>query len=208
MLTTRRGRVAAAKVRRDGRQRGFTLVELVAALVIIALLGAMTLQLQANLKYTAQVSSLEKIRVAVEANLNLARTAYLTQGLGPGNTVRVNGEDIEVQPEGTIIQGSTVQPGSPTPSGMARMLKCGTTTLVPAVEYDCAGLPGYRVESYAPIPGFMWIYPTRSAPSRAASSCGLGYSPAYRTSSTVNPNFGWHPGSVYYYYPPPNSGAC
>jgi prepilin-type N-terminal cleavage/methylation domain-containing protein len=125
------------------RSNGFTLIELVAALVIVGALVALAVPAYQSIRWDARKAALDSIRMTMLANMQAARTAYMTQGLGPGSTVQVNGQSIEVYGEGAIANGYAVPAGAPTSRGMYRMLGCGTDVPALGVVVRCASPAGH-----------------------------------------------------------------
>lgn len=156
---------------------GFTLVELVAVIVIVGALVAGAVQVFRDLRYEARVAALEGVRAAIVANLDAARTAYLVQG--PGSTVTVNGRTIAVWGEdSTDDSGYRLPPGAPTPAGMFHMLGCGSTPLPAGVITACEALPGWvAMDVTGSAYLAVWESPVPENDGDFASACYVAYDP-------------------------------
>jgi prepilin-type N-terminal cleavage/methylation domain-containing protein len=169
---------------RTRRAHGFTLVELVAVLVILGSLVAIAFKSYAQLRYDARIAKLEALRMTVRANVGAARLAYLSQGLTPGaagpfgptGTVQVAGQSIEVNGEDVDVNGWLVPAGSPTARGMWTLLGCGTVPTSTGTTYRCPTLPGFDVSVIDQFQGLSFFI-------RGTSICYA----AYRTSNLVRP---------------------
>jgi prepilin-type N-terminal cleavage/methylation domain-containing protein len=169
--------IAASSHLRAGRSQaaGFTLIELVAALVIAGAIVAVALPIYRDMRLEARRGALEGIRATIVANMVLARAAYLTQGLGPGSTVRVNGRLVEVWGEAARDPDNwSVPAGAPTGTGMATMLGCGAS-LPDGIETPCLAMPGYLLIKG---PGGLSIWPAATTTSFVDTACYVSYWPA------------------------------
>jgi prepilin-type N-terminal cleavage/methylation domain-containing protein len=155
--------------------RGFTLIELVAVVVIAGALIAIAIPAWQSVRWDGRKAALDAVRSAMRANMLAARAAYLVQGLGPGSTVQVNGQAIEVYGEGASVFGYPVPAGSPTPLGMYAMLGCGTDTPATGATVACAAPVGHLVQRTS---GILTIWPSATG-TIAATRCYAQYSGAY-----------------------------
>jgi prepilin-type N-terminal cleavage/methylation domain-containing protein len=195
------------------RTRGFTLIELVAALVIAGVLVAIAVPAYQSVRWDARTRALNDLRATMLANMQAARGAYMTQGLGPGNTVQVNGQSIEVNGEGVMLSTYPVPAGSPTGQGMYRMLGCGSDTPGIGVAVPCASLAGHL--AYIVSHG-IYLWPASTGATWAATWCAVYYGGYVASlSPSVNANGDVDGiGTISYYYrqsdPDPSraAGAC
>jgi prepilin-type N-terminal cleavage/methylation domain-containing protein len=162
------------------RVTGFTLIEIVAVLVILGVLIAIAVPAYQSIRWEARKAAQDTIRAAMRANMMAARAAYLTQGLGPGSTVRVNGQSIEVYGEGVVLSGYPVPAGSPTEVGMFLMLGCGASAPAPSTTVPCDAFPGHDVHTNASV-GLLGVWP-RSSGTWSSTWCLAAYSAVYASS--------------------------
>lgn len=155
--------------RRVARTRGFTLVELIAVLVIVAVVGAIAAPMYVNLRYQARVNALETVRVKITTTMANAQARYLTQN--GGSTVTLNGASIEVFQAGNPQNAPA---GLPTPAGMFVALGCGDSAPVLPASVPCPGLPGYSVRVFT---GSLGVWPTSVATVYADTWCWIDYWP-------------------------------
>jgi prepilin-type N-terminal cleavage/methylation domain-containing protein len=202
------GRTASLHRRRQsvaGRSvRGFTLIELVAAIVILGVVAAVAVQVFRDLRYDARRAALDGIRATMVANMNTARAAWLARGSSAGGTLSINGRLVEVYGEGaTDGYGSAAPPGAPTAAGMFRMLGCEAPIPDLYTVITCEALPGMLV--YVDD-GFLGVWHAATTSDFLASGCYVGYYPAIGFDPwwPVGPTdayAGFHPGSNYAFYP-------
>jgi prepilin-type N-terminal cleavage/methylation domain-containing protein len=195
--------------RSDG---GFTLVELVAVIVIVGVIGAVAFQVFRDLRYDARRAALEGIRATIVANTNLARSAWL--GQGGGGTVTLNGRPVPVFPADTPTAAWQAPAGAPTIAGMFAMLGCGTAPPVATyTELRCPALPGYLVlvqDHYL----MVWLEAASSSWSTANCSVtywpAAGHDPAITLGVTAgDPYYTAHAYSESYFYPAADApGGC
>jgi prepilin-type N-terminal cleavage/methylation domain-containing protein len=191
--------------RRSGDQsRGFTLIELVAAIVILGVVTAVAVQVFRDLRYDARKAALESVRATMVANYTAARTAWLTQGHPGASTVMIGGRAVEVFGGAIMDAGGVPMPaGAPTADGMYRMLGCGTGTPVALDPNRCDALPGMLVttggggryisvwhEAIANDPSIAYCYVNYSADAGVASPEGV-----------IDEWSGWSLATEYWYYP-------
>jgi prepilin-type N-terminal cleavage/methylation domain-containing protein len=161
--------------RRHVRQRGFTLVELVAVMIIMGSLAIMALQVFRDLRYDATRATMDGIRTAIAANAQQARTAWLVQG--GGSTVTMQGRTIAVHPTEVTVGGWKLPPGSPTAPGMYAMLNCGPTPWTPTYTPSrCQTMPGWFVGGTGE---YLAFWPERASATWSGTWCGVAYWPSY-----------------------------
>lgn len=149
--------------------RGFTLVELIAVLVILGALAALAAPRLINLRYESRVAGLERVRVAIEANMTSAQALRLTQNAS--STVTMGGKEIPVYG----ANAWSIPLGTPTPPGMFIALGCGDPTPVKNNwSVPCPGLPGYSV--YVED-GYLGIWPTGVGANYWDVWCWITYGP-------------------------------
>ena len=161
---------------------GFTLVELVAVVVILGSIAAVAIPTALDLRREARIAVLEGIATTMVANMDTAISAWHVRG---GNTVTINGRSIPVIPSGTDTWGGPIPRGSPTGGGAYLMLNCGDTPTAHNVSAPCAGLPGYMIMVY----GDSWVAVWKGE-AFTGWTCfigwhpGFGFDPAYPTDGT------------------------
>jgi prepilin-type N-terminal cleavage/methylation domain-containing protein len=195
------------------RTRGFTLIELVAVLVIVGALVALAVPAYQSIRWEARKATLDNVRAAMRANMMAARAAYVTQGLGPGSTVQVNGQAIEVFGEGAMASTYAIPAGSPTGQGMYRMIGCGTDTPSFDVVVPCVNPPGFLG---IVGPNGLYLWPRSTGAVWAETFCAVFY--AGYVASLAQWNYpdtsGDRIGTIGWHYKPsdPNptraAGAC
>lgn len=152
-------------------------------IVIVGVLVAVAAPVFRSMRYEARKAALEGIRATLVANMNLARTAWHAQGVGPGSTVLVNGEAIEVWGEGAIDADEyLLPPGTPTPAGMYRMLRCGSTPLAMQTTTTCDALPGLRIWARS---AYLAVWDPATGATWGSTQCFTAYFPAFGYDPTL-----------------------
>jgi prepilin-type N-terminal cleavage/methylation domain-containing protein len=184
MLTTLGRRTRGTRSGR--RERGFTLIELVSAIVILGVIAAVALPLFHDLRYDARVAAMRQIEAAIVANQVAAMQAWAARGSAgdmtcfglPTDSVVVGGKQISVFGKDAAANpgawGSPVVAGAPTPCGMWIMMGCGTTLPATPEFSPCNGVPGYNVALNGTATGFTLGPPQ---PSGIPGSEGYTFSP-------------------------------
>lgn len=80
------------------RTRGFTLIELVAVIVILGILAAVALPQMSDLRRDARIAAVEHLRGTVETSVRQVRMAAMAQGVDgtPGGPVQYAGASLAV----------------------------------------------------------------------------------------------------------------
>jgi prepilin-type N-terminal cleavage/methylation domain-containing protein len=141
--------------------RGFTLIELVAVLVILSAIAAVALPAYRSLKYDARVAAMRKIEVAIAENQKAAMAAYLARGSAGRMTcvtfdtdsVVLNGRQVSVWGADDHLPQTTIPVGAPTGCGMFVMIGCGSHAEAEAAAAAgsalCSALGDYRAKPRA-----------------------------------------------------------
>ena len=74
--------------------RGFTLIELIVVITILAILAAVAIPKFAALQTDARIAKMNAALGSIKAGAVLARSIQLTQQLGPNTTVKMEGVDV------------------------------------------------------------------------------------------------------------------
>lgn len=155
---------------------GFTLAEILAVIVICAILGSFAMGAYQDFRYAARTAAMDAIGTSMNQHMQAAITAYFVRG--SGSSLVINGTTIPVHPPGsrsTYFAGNPQLPaGAPTGPGMYALLGCSAT--VPAAtgswqDLPCSTLPGYKV----------WVHNEliQVAPDKTPfPSCNLFYFPS------------------------------
>ncbi len=78
-------------------QHGFTLIEIIAVLVILGLLAVVAIPKYINLKSKAEVSVFESLAGALLSAAHMAHSKQKLAGLGPNDPITVNGVRINMK---------------------------------------------------------------------------------------------------------------
>ena len=124
--------------------RGFTLFELVAALVIVGVLVAVAVPKFFDLRQQARIAAFEGIATTLVANMNSTMAAWPVRGTNP---IELGDISVPLNTTGTYVPWPvlTMPVGVPTGSGMYLMMGCGTTSPARNVSLPCASLPDYTI---------------------------------------------------------------
>ncbi len=76
--------------------KGFTLIELVIVIIILGVIAVTALPKFINIKDEAELASFETLGGALISAANMAHMKQLTQGLGPNDSITVNGTVISM----------------------------------------------------------------------------------------------------------------
>lgn len=87
------------------RNSGFTLVELIAVIVILGVLSAIALPKFVNLSNSAQAAAIKQVGGSLAAGVQLARAKYQAEG-GTGNAISFNGNSVSFR-QGLPRAGAT-----------------------------------------------------------------------------------------------------
>ena len=151
------------------QQGGFTLIELVAVIVLLGILAVTALPRFVNLQGDARSSTVEGLAAAVQGALTQAYAKSLIDGndTAATSTITVNGTTINMVY------------GYPAAASIDDMLDISGDLLV---DGDTAGVIGYDRSG------------SNTANSVDAGNCFVTYSPATRTGTA--PNFVYNPATV------------
>ena len=145
------------------RSRGFTLIELVVVIAILAVLLATAAPKFFDLQKEARKSAVNGLRAAVDASRVMA-SAMLAAAGSPGNS-------------SLLVEGSTVTMGSGYPTGNAN-------GIVNAVRFDSTVFAATVGPSTAPVISTGMVYfGIKSATS--PNTCGFTYSDAATTTGVT-----------------------
>jgi prepilin-type N-terminal cleavage/methylation domain-containing protein len=159
--------------------RGFTLIELVAAIVIVGVVAAVAMPLYRSWRYDARVAAMRGIEESIAANQRAAMSAWRTRGsAGPMTCGGAATESVVVGDRVISVWDATDGSiaGAPTACGMWVMLGCGThAQAVAAGPIPCEALPGYHI--YRQTEEVVVLFPAGNV-SPWDSNCLLAYAPA------------------------------
>jgi prepilin-type N-terminal cleavage/methylation domain-containing protein len=184
---------------------GFTVIELVAAIVILGVLATVALQAYRSLRFDARRAGLESIRSTIVTNATNARAAWLARG--SGSSVTLQGRTFEVFDADTVTMVGNAPAGSPTTAGMFAMLGCNPADFVMTwAPMRCAALPGYLL---AASDWYLAVWVEATSSTWNSTNCAVAYWPG------AEPFHGDpyyeafdHTSDAYYYPAPPYPGGC
>ena len=126
---------------------GFTLIELIACIVILGIVAAIAVPVFLDLRRDARIATLKQIAGVIQTNAQAARQAWVVQG--GGTSTSFNGMTLNTPPVTTWLSFLAIEDYPPEiipefegltdGQGMARLIGCADkTSAIPAGPTPCA----------------------------------------------------------------------
>jgi type II secretory pathway pseudopilin PulG len=171
----------SSTIRPGDHSQGFTLIELVAIVLILAVLTAAAIPTYIDMRRESRIAALHRIAAATMAANDSAIDAYRARGVNP---VTIGGVSVAVLMSHEDSWGQPIPEGSPDAVSLYRMLGCGSTAPVIYVYTSCESLPNHSVQTYGNAD--MFIHTTGTANCFIEWWPGYGHAPSWPSGPTTH----------------------